>query len=192
MQCLTFITDTDGRSGKVASRKARTVIRAHVMRKHWVDKSTSFRQKSYSVASRQTKVNEAVCSSSPVERIAIAEKTASPRRDQSSSGTAIPRGESSQGLFLTRHLTRVMDDFVYAGSSIDLQSYGHFQHYSSECMVHPSSVGSVPANMRLSQHHPTQLYPPFTTEESKCLMRDSHSAEFHSPAQSCLLHGSIP
>lgn len=138
MQLLTFITNTDGRSGKVASRETRTVIRAHVMRKHWTDKPAPSASTLVNLCSRQREAVEPFRLSSPPIQDADDDGTDDPSHQQTTRGAltgsaVIPGTTNVRGVSLSRHLNRVTDEFVYAGSSIDLQSYGYFHHYSMEC-----------------------------------------------------------
>ena len=133
MQLLTFITDTDGRSGKVASREARTVIRAHVMRKHWTDKPAPSTPTLVNLCSRQREAVESFSLSSPPVQDADNDGIDDPSHRELTRSAVIPGTTNARGVSLSRHLNRVTDEFVYAGSSIDLQSYGYFHHYSMEC-----------------------------------------------------------
>lgn len=130
MQGFTFITDTDGSSGKVASGRARTTIRAHVMRKHWIDNPHSGKKKSgRTVSGPQQGTGGMRLSSSPREAIVTEDGTISAIAPALVSAACAHPDDGS----IPRHLNRVTDGFVYAGSSIDIRSYGLFHHYSLEC-----------------------------------------------------------
>ena len=140
MQCLTFITDTDGRSGKVSSRKTRTVIRAHVTRQHWAENPARRISIPLIKGSPGCGAVDPTCVSAVHENDAEPDDaTLAPRR-KSDGGAIMTRTTQTQqthGLRPYRHLNRVTDDFVYAGSAIDQQSYSLFRHYSSECENFP-------------------------------------------------------
>lgn len=147
MQCYTFITDTDGGSGRVASQKTRTVIRAHVMRKHWSNKPTSTNQKSTKVGlNRQEDIDARNSPSLPKQSVAT-DDAAFVHSGHARATQIPPQSAKSQEMVLPRILNRATDDFVYAGSSIDLPSYRHFHHYSSECDVSPSCTMSTSTNL---------------------------------------------
>ena len=144
MQGLTFITQSDGASGKVASPKARSVIRAHVMRKHWTDKGGARRSRSEpsKTASIETVDEQAEeASASADHAVATSDITCSSQSacnrtsNKISSRPNASRSTSLDELSLSRRLNRVTDGFVYGGCSIDVKSYGLFHHYSRECTV---------------------------------------------------------
>ena len=142
MQSFTFITNSDGASGKVASQQTRTVIRAHVMRKHWTEKPSptkfvsarcKLRQQigdghthRTSIGKQAKTMNDATHSSQETHKETIDQSPPSPVSTASSA--------SSEDTIVSRHLNRTTDAFVYAGSSIDVKSYGYFHHYTLECM----------------------------------------------------------
>ena len=136
MQNFTFITDTDGSSGKVASDRTRTAIRAHVMRKHWIDNPNSGKKKLGKTISRPQQGTSGMClSSSPSEATAVGDGAVS------ASGPRLisPVHAHSDENRISRHLSRVTDGFVYAGSSIDSRSYGLVHHYSLECTFYSNA-----------------------------------------------------
>ena len=139
MQGFTFITDTDGSSGKVASDRARTAIRAHVMRKHWIDNPSSGKKKSgKTVSGPQQGIGATRPSSSPRDTTATDDRTTS-GPEISAPVLVSPVCAPSEDSSISRHLNRVTDGFVYAGSSIDIRSYGLFHHYSLECTSHSNT-----------------------------------------------------
>ena len=130
MQDFTFITDTDGSSGKVASGRARTAIRAHVMRKHWIDNPNSGKKKLGGTVSGPQQGTGGLCmSSSPRETTVTDVGNVS----ESAPALVSPACTHSEDTSISRQLNRATDSFVYAGSSIDIGSYGLFHHYSLEC-----------------------------------------------------------
>ena len=136
MQDFLFITDTDGSSGKVASGRTRTAIRAHVMRKHWIDNPNSGKKKIGRAILRPQQGTSGVClSSSPREATATDDGAVSASGPETISPAPAHSDENS----ISRHLNRVTDDFVYAGSSIDIRSYGLFHHYSLECTFYSNA-----------------------------------------------------
>lgn len=136
MDDFLFITQTDGTSGKVACSTSRRVIRAHVMRNHWI-KSALSRQRNERtkklppVASKHVVADEGEASSSgSVESVDTAHSsvTKDARFKQRKQGhIASPRHQ----------LATAANAFVYAGSTYirDVKSSRFFHHYSAECLL---------------------------------------------------------
>ena len=153
MENFAFIAQTGVSSGKVASPTARKTIRTHVMRKHWTSKASSGVRLANVPSLQSERPNRP-------NRARMVDRTDGAREDYASGKIA-----SNDGLDLSqesqsvaeggtrdvgspcRLLNRATDAFVYAGSSIDLKSYGFFNHYASECLCR------LPFDLEISHRH---------------------------------------
>lgn len=131
---LTFISQTDPGSGKISSASARRIIRSHVMKtymKNKVDlgnltaKAPIVHQAEPEIASSPSDVGTTASrrTSNSANSKCGTQAKHSPIREKGLTHAASP----------SRQLNRATDAFVYAGSSIDVKSYGFFSHYASEC-----------------------------------------------------------
>lgn len=141
MASLVFVTDTDGRSGRVASRKAQTTIRAHVMRKHGSEKS-GLRNSIAKGGNKGTIPHEDyhednLPEARNAEAVALCADWSSDSARSMSALTDNATNTASKDLNTSWYLNRIVDDFVYAGSCTNTQSYGYFHHSASECVGSP-------------------------------------------------------
>ena len=139
MQDFVFIDQNGIGSGKAVSSKARKTIRTHVMRE--------YRKKQLNVA---LDIGEPCdrgppqwtqCFTLVQEGVSVVGAAERMEPNPSSRKRSVSRRNDHHVESPSRLLNRVVDTFVYAGSSLALntRSYGLFSHYSSEC---PS--GSLP------------------------------------------------
>ena len=131
-----FITETDVSSGKVASRSVRRTIRTHVMR----TLKCSGVPLADGPPSPQRRSGKNKSSKTAAQPVRAREVTVSPKdigTHSSSTDSGPSKGGSSAesrcAESTSYHLNRVTDAFIYAGSYIDIESYGFFTHYASEC-----------------------------------------------------------
>ena len=159
MADLAFIPQTDFQSGKIVSASARRTIRTHVMRSYWTKKASSSNQRMHpapALPNKSSRPNDPSKDPSPIEAIvpkaASNKATASPEAGSIDDGLCLSRNsppaaqkEMSFSPRPCRFLNRATDAFTYAGSSIDVKSYGFFHHYASECW---SNLLSPPLSWR--------------------------------------------
>ena len=138
MASLAFISQTDPRSGKVSSASARRTIRSHVM-KTYMTKKEKLGNLNAKQSAAQPSERDDISSNGSNSPKAAPDKRApsirSPSNDTSPTAHSLSVDgngrKQSEGPF--RQLNRATDAFIYAGSSIDVKSYGFFSHYASEC-----------------------------------------------------------
>ena len=141
MANFAFIIETDGNSGKVTSATARRTIRAHVMKNHRTSKTSSNVQvveipSSQRAPPRKSRAPVGDQPGTGKDTASSWEKVGSVCSEQSKRGSRLCDRQARHVESPCRHLTRSTDAFIYAGSSIDIKSYGLFNHYSSECLCY--------------------------------------------------------
>ena len=147
MANLAFIQQTDLKSGKIVSPSARRTIRTHVMRTYWKKRFVEGCHTADPPAILPEGSNERNCpplGCSPMEtfipKAASNESMASHGAGSPDNGRTCLEGspttvqeEATPSPRPSHFLNRATDAFIYAGSSIDVKSYGFFSHYAAEC-----------------------------------------------------------
>lgn len=142
MERFKFINEADLSSGKITSGRVRKAIRTHVMTQHWATGSRAGHQSMLQPSKRvEEKNNKLGLPRGTESEITVRQNNVFSNDivgNDSLPGTANEAcTEADRPEVIerpSRHLNRVTDAFVYAGSSIDIKSYSFFYHYSSECL----------------------------------------------------------
>jgi len=148
MERFKFINEADLAPGKITSRRVRKAIRTHVIRQHCATVTGAGHQSMVQPSAEpEKKTNNSRLPKSNQGQKALRQEESTSNEHKGSEffrnnlSTDEASAEPNRPEIIeepSRHLNRVTDAFICAGSNIDSRSYSFFNHYLSECLYHLS------------------------------------------------------